>query len=109
MVGHVLREERKVEEPARVRRRREHLEVQRVRRDRDEIPDRAPVDGTARRDAEVVVDVEVDRGAIDRADFVGPTISLLSPRDNDADQLDQNDASSVVVLPRETILSNFVI
>jgi VCBS repeat-containing protein len=32
--------------------------------------------------------VFIDRGAVDRTDFVGPTATLLNPLDNDADQVD---------------------
>ena len=51
--------------------------------------------------------VFIDRGAIDRSDFIGPTISLLTPRDNDSEGLDQNLAPGVLLLPADTILSNF--
>ncbi|MDP7016121.1 MAG: pre-peptidase C-terminal domain-containing protein [Pirellulaceae bacterium] len=35
-------------------------------------------------------DVFADRGAVDRADFAGPSATLVDPRDNDADGLDTN-------------------
>ncbi|MCO6455986.1 MAG: DVUA0089 family protein [Pirellulaceae bacterium] len=53
--------------------------------------------------------VFVDRGAIDRADFVGPTALLIRPRDNDADGIDQDGSLTVVELPGSAILSNFEI
>ncbi len=40
--------------------------------------------------------VFVDRGAVDRADFVGPTAILTDPRDNDADGLDIDPTVTVV-------------
>ncbi len=39
-----------------------------------------------------------DRGALDRADFVGPAAILLNPIDNDALGIDQDSADSVVQL-----------
>lgn len=40
--------------------------------------------------------VFIDRGAIDRVDFVGPTAEVAAPKDNDAEGLDQNPAVSLV-------------
>lgn len=40
--------------------------------------------------------VFVDRGAIDRVDFVGPTAEMAVPRDNDAEGRDQNPAVNLV-------------
>ena len=37
-----------------------------------------------------------DRGAVDRADFLGPTVSLLTPRDNDVAGADVNPTPTVV-------------
>ncbi len=37
-----------------------------------------------------------DRGAIDRADFLGPSAELISPRDNDPEGVDQNPALGIV-------------
>ena len=50
-----------------------------------------------------------DRGAIDRVDFLGPQVSLLTPRDNDALGIDQNPANTVVTLDPENRLSQFEI
>ncbi|MFV2067899.1 MAG: GEVED domain-containing protein [Pirellulales bacterium] len=50
-----------------------------------------------------------DRGAIDRADFAGPTAVLLNPRDNDAEGNDQNPADTIVQLPGRTVLNQFSI
>ena len=49
-----------------------------------------------------------DRGALDRSDFLGPSAELLTPRDNDADGLDQNANTTFVDLIGET-LSEFVV
>jgi hypothetical protein len=39
-----------------------------------------------------------DRGALDRADFIGPTAILLAPIDNDSQGMDRDDSVSVVRL-----------
>lgn len=39
-----------------------------------------------------------DRGALDRVDFGGPTASLITPRDNDANGLDENPADHDVTI-----------
>ena len=49
-----------------------------------------------------------DRGAIDRADFAGPSAVLLNPQDNDAQGADGNSAVTFVELTN-TILNNFSI
>ena len=49
-----------------------------------------------------------DRGAIDRVDFLGPTVGLLNPRDNDSEGVDKNSAETQVALEGE-VLSNFTI
>ena len=53
--------------------------------------------------------VFADRGAVDRSDFVGPTVQLLTPRDNDTDGLDQNRADTAVRLSADTVLTSFQI
>ncbi|MFV1964650.1 MAG: GEVED domain-containing protein, partial [Pirellulaceae bacterium] len=54
-------------------------------------------------------DVFVDRGAIDRADFAGPTAKLTNPADNVADGLDlQSDVASLVQLDRSVISASFM-
>ena len=58
---------------------------------REDDPSVEPQDGQGR-------NAFKDRGAIDRVDFVGPTVILQNPRDNDALGLDQDPASSVVAL-----------
>jgi len=50
-----------------------------------------------------------DRGAIDRVDFVGPRVSLLTPRDNDAEGIDENPAETIVSLDPENTLESFEI
>lgn len=47
-----------------------------------------------------------DRGAIDRVDFEGPTVTLINPRDNDPDGIDKSGAVGVVAL-ESSVLSNF--
>ncbi len=49
-----------------------------------------------------------DRGALDRADFVGPSAQLFNPIDNDGLGNDQDSAINVVRLTRQP-LSNFAI
>jgi hypothetical protein len=49
-----------------------------------------------------------DRGALDRADFIGPSAVLLNPRDNDAFGADRNSALTFVELTN-TVLNNFSI
>ncbi|MFV1965863.1 MAG: hypothetical protein ACC628_10600, partial [Pirellulaceae bacterium] len=49
-----------------------------------------------------------DRGALDRADFVGPSAILVVPRDNDAQNRDQDPRDTYVELTNE-ILTNFSI
>jgi hypothetical protein len=44
-----------------------------------------------------------DRGAQDRGDFVGPTVYVRNPMDNDVAGLDRNPASSVVELTNVTL------
>jgi hypothetical protein len=44
-----------------------------------------------------------DRGAIDRVDFTGPTSFLIDPQDNDAEGLDLDPASTVVVLTGQIV------
>ncbi len=44
-------------------------------------------------------DVFKDRGAVDRADFVGPVAELLSPQDNDSRGIDQDPTLTIVRLP----------
>jgi VCBS repeat-containing protein len=51
--------------------------------------------------------VFIDRGAIDRTDFTGPTLNLVAPRDNDAAMIDSNPAPTVLELPADLALSNF--
>jgi hypothetical protein len=46
-----------------------------------------------------------DRGAIDRADFLGPTASLVNPQDNDAAGEDLNPAPSVVMITNPVVRS----
>jgi VCBS repeat-containing protein len=53
--------------------------------------------------------VFIDRGAVDRSDFVGPTIAAVNPQDNDADGVDQNPAPGVVVLSDGAVFSSFQI
>jgi hypothetical protein len=52
------------------------------------------VDGSFGQGAEVFV----DRGALDRSDFLGPTASLISPRDNDSDGMDIDPSDNNVTL-----------
>ena len=56
-------------------------------------------------------DVFVDRGALDRSDFFGPTATLIGPRDNDPDGIDENPANNdvSVVEDPDNPLSEFVI
>ncbi|HPM79830.1 MAG TPA: GEVED domain-containing protein, partial [Candidatus Anammoximicrobium sp.] len=51
--------------------------------------------------------VFVDRGAVDRSDFVGPTATAVSPRDNDADGLDQNAAATALEFDTSASYSSF--
>src|SRR5690606_5007075 len=53
--------------------------------------------------------VFIDRGAIDRSDFVGPTAVILTPRDNDSDGNDLDSIDTVIRLPGTTVLSSFTI
>nr|WP_052303618.1 GEVED domain-containing protein [Pirellula staleyi] len=50
----------------------------------------------------------IDRGAIDRVDFTGPTSILENPRDNDAEGVDLDPTVSVVTL-ENTVLNDFTI
>ncbi len=50
-----------------------------------------------------------DRGAIDRVDFVGPTVQLRTPRDNDATGVDLDPALTSVALAPSVILRQFEI
>lgn len=49
-----------------------------------------------------------DRGALDRADFAGPTAVLISPRDNDALGFDSDDRATYVNLTNQ-VVRNFSI
>ena len=51
--------------------------------------------------------VYIDRGAIDRADFAGPSAVLIKPADNDADGVDQNEGPTVVNLAAGQVVSSF--
>ena len=51
--------------------------------------------------------VFVDRGGLDRSDFVGPTATSVSPRDNDADGLDQNPAPTILEFDTSVAYSSF--
>ncbi|MBT6847106.1 MAG: right-handed parallel beta-helix repeat-containing protein, partial [Planctomycetaceae bacterium] len=53
--------------------------------------------------------VFIDRGAIDRADFAGPTAKLIGPLDNDPLEFDINDGVSVVNVRIGDVVSNFEI
>ena len=53
--------------------------------------------------------VFIDRGAVDRADFVGPTINTVNPRDNDAAGLDHNSAPGTLQLDASAALPSFQI
>ncbi len=44
-------------------------------------------------------DVFKDRGAVERADFVGPVAELVNPEDNDSNGVDQDNALTIVRLP----------
>ncbi len=46
-----------------------------------------------------------DRGAIDRADFLGPTASLTNPQDNDAAGEDRNQAPTIVLINNPVVRS----
>lgn len=46
-----------------------------------------------------------DRGAIDRADFLGPQATLTNPRDNDAAGVDRNPTNSVVQINNPVVRS----
>jgi VCBS repeat-containing protein len=48
-----------------------------------------------------------DRGALDRADFSGPVAVTLSPRDNDADGIDENSGNMVIELPGDAVVPYF--
>lgn len=50
-----------------------------------------------------------DRGALDRADFIGPSAILIDPQDNDVNGIDQEPATTIVRLDDTAILTNFVI
>lgn len=58
---------------------------------RSDDPDVAPPSGQGQ-------NIFKDRGALDRADFIGPAAILLDPIDNDALNIDQDGADSVVQL-----------
>ena len=47
--------------------------------------------------------VFIDRGAIDRADFAGPTANLIEPRDNDSNGEDQNPNLTIVELTTQSV------
>ncbi|MCA9218103.1 MAG: DVUA0089 family protein, partial [Planctomycetales bacterium] len=49
-----------------------------------------------------------DRGAIDRADFIGPQAVLLKPQDNDTDGKDQNPGANIVQV-NNPVLTSFQI
>ena len=51
----------------------------------------------------------IDRGAMDRADFSGPTANLIAPKDNDADGVDVNSGFTVVNLDSNAVVSSFEI
>jgi len=53
--------------------------------------------------------VFIDRGAMDRADFSGPTAALINPKDNDADGVDENSGHTVVNLDSNAVVSSFEI
>ncbi|REK17934.1 MAG: hypothetical protein DWQ37_05280 [Planctomycetota bacterium] len=53
-------------------------------------------------------DVFKDRGAIERADFVGPTVALVNPVDNDSGGLDRNPQASQVLLVN-ALLTEFAV
>ena len=53
--------------------------------------------------------VFIDRGAIDRADFSGPSSRLIVPLDNDPLGVDQNDGLTVVNLSSNEVVSSFEI
>lgn len=53
--------------------------------------------------------VFIDRGALDRADFSGPTAALINPKDNDADGVDENSGHTVVNLSSNAVVSSFEI
>ncbi|MQG87358.1 MAG: tandem-95 repeat protein [SAR202 cluster bacterium] len=53
--------------------------------------------------------VFIDRGAIDRADFAGPTALLIGPRDNDVDGVDRDQADYSVKLNKDQVVSSFEI
>ena len=50
-----------------------------------------------------------DRGAVDRADFQGPSANLIVPFDNDADGIDLDPTETVVQLGQGEILSQMTI
>ncbi len=50
-----------------------------------------------------------DRGALDRADFIGPTAFLAEPRDNDEEGTDLNPAGTIVKLADGSALRRFTI
>ncbi|MFP6675491.1 MAG: GEVED domain-containing protein, partial [Pirellulaceae bacterium] len=47
--------------------------------------------------------VFIDRGAVDRSDFAGPTAFLIEPRDNDANGVDQDPQLTVVDLTAQSL------
>jgi hypothetical protein len=53
--------------------------------------------------------VFVDRGAIDRVDFLGPAVGLVTPLDNDTDGQDSNPSPDQVRLRTGVTLTEFVI
>jgi VCBS repeat-containing protein len=55
----------------------------------------------------VGTNVFIDRGAVDRSDFTGPRAIMLSPRDNDADELDENTGVSVIKLSADAVVPYF--
>ncbi len=44
-----------------------------------------------------------DRGAIDRSDFAGPSASLINPRDNDAQAIDEDPRATFVAVRDQTL------
>jgi hypothetical protein len=47
--------------------------------------------------------VFIDRGAVDRSDFAGPTAFLIEPRDNDSNGVDQDSRLTVVDLTAQSL------
>jgi len=51
--------------------------------------------------------VFVDRGGLDRSDFIGPTVVAISPRDNDADGQDRHPAPTILEFDSTVAQSSF--